>query len=100
MTPEQTMDVDSITEADEQAASTIRRGIGGKYDREHHRNVQAFAAHRIAATSAKDKRIAELEAALQMMLDHYLSLANCGDCGFWDPEKEKEVIAARKALTP
>jgi hypothetical protein len=94
------------TEADRKAAApfaeTLERDqqlvIAGKRDSNH--VVQAFAAHRIAATSAKDKRIAELEAALQLMLDHYLSLANCGDCGFWDPEKEEEVIAARKALTP
>jgi hypothetical protein len=41
----------------------------------------------------------ELEAALAALLDRYVGLVNCGDCGFWDPEKEPEVIAARAALT-
>lgn len=36
--------------------------------------------------------------ALQNLLYSYLRLANSGDCGNWDPEEEKEVIAARAAL--
>jgi hypothetical protein len=35
--------------------------------------------------------------ALQSLLDRYLELANSGDAGFWDPEEEPEVIAARAA---
>lgn len=71
----------------------IAGGIGGNIN-------EATARWNTRATSAKDKRIAELEDALQRMLDHYLRLVNSGDAGFWDPEKEGEVIAARKALTP
>lgn len=37
-------------------------------------------------------------AALRELLDLYVGLVNCGDCGFWDPEKEAEVIAARAAI--
>ena len=36
--------------------------------------------------------------ALRGILDHYVSLALGGDVGFWDPEKEDEVIAARDCL--
>ena len=40
----------------------------------------------------------ELRTSLANLLDHYLALANSGDCGNWNPEEEKEVIAARAAL--
>jgi hypothetical protein len=40
----------------------------------------------------------ELLAALKVLLDRYVSLINCGDCGNWDPETEAEVIAARAAI--
>ena len=39
-----------------------------------------------------------LRAALAQLLDHYVTLANSGDAGFWDCETEPEVIAARAAL--
>jgi len=35
---------------------------------------------------------------LQRLLDKYVSLVNCGDCGNWDPETEQEVIDARVEL--
>jgi len=35
---------------------------------------------------------------LSDMTEHYVQLAGCGDCGFWDPEKEDKVIAARKLI--
>lgn len=40
----------------------------------------------------------DLFEALTGLLEHYLSLANSGDAGFWDPEKEAQVIAARSAI--
>ena len=49
-------------------------------------------AHLIAAAP-------DMEEALNDLLNHYTNLVNCGDCGNWNPEEEKEVIAARKALT-
>jgi hypothetical protein len=36
--------------------------------------------------------------ALAAMLDRYVTLAESGDCGRWNPEEEAEVIAARSAL--
>lgn len=39
-----------------------------------------------------------LSSALTALLDHYLQLVNCGDCGNWDPEIEDVVIEARAAL--
>lgn len=40
----------------------------------------------------------ELLEALVNMLELYVGLANGGDCGFWDAEKEDEVKAARAAI--
>jgi hypothetical protein len=45
-------------------------------------------------------REAVLREALEKLLNRYVDLVNCGDCGFWDPEKEPEVQAARAALSP
>jgi len=41
----------------------------------------------------------ELSTALTNLLDLYVTLAGSGDCGFWEPEDEPEVIAARLALS-
>lgn len=41
---------------------------------------------------------ARLREALEGLLNHYVELVLSGDAGFWDPEKEDEVIAARAAL--
>jgi hypothetical protein len=41
----------------------------------------------------------ELAIQLQIMTEHYVDLAGCGDCGHWDPEKEEKVITARAALS-
>jgi hypothetical protein len=45
-----------------------------------------------------DNQIERLRTALDGLLERYTGLVNCGDCGFWDPEKEDEVINARRAL--
>ncbi len=42
--------------------------------------------------------VEELRAALRCLLTRHLALVHSGDCGFWDPETEKEVIEARTAL--
>lgn len=40
----------------------------------------------------------ELLEAMEGLLDHYVALVNSTDCGFWDPEAEEEVRAARAAI--
>lgn len=40
----------------------------------------------------------ELRSALEGLLDHYVALVASGDAGFWNPEEEPQVIAARAAL--
>jgi len=40
----------------------------------------------------------QLLAALEMLTVRYVDLAGSGDCGFWNPEEEPEVIAAREAI--
>jgi hypothetical protein len=43
-------------------------------------------------------RTAELEAALNGMVDHYVALVECGDCGHWNAESEMPVKYARSVL--
>jgi hypothetical protein len=40
----------------------------------------------------------ELLEALRFILDRYVQLVNSGDAGFWDPEKEPQVIQSRAAM--
>lgn len=40
----------------------------------------------------------DLLAALEETLLHYVTLANSGDCGHWNPETEDHVKQARAAL--
>lgn len=39
-----------------------------------------------------------LLAALTGLLDHYVQIVVCGDCGNWDAEAEPPVIGARAAI--
>ena len=39
-----------------------------------------------------------MKEALENLTKRYCDLVNCGDCGFWEPEDEKEIIASRAAL--
>ena len=45
-----------------------------------------------------EAKATRLEAALIGMTERYCDLVNSGDAGFWNPEEEPEVIAARAAL--
>ena len=40
----------------------------------------------------------ETSDALVHLLRRYVELVESGDCGFWNPEEEEEVIAARAAI--
>lgn len=54
--------------------------------------------YKVGWRQAKD-RIKELEAALRDLLNHYIALVESGDAGHWNPNEEKEVIKAKKALS-
>lgn len=41
----------------------------------------------------------DLFRALETFVEQYVGLVESGDAGFWDPEKEPKVIAARAALS-
>jgi hypothetical protein len=58
-------------------------------------NAKANAALIVRAVNSHDA----LVKALNGMVEMYADMVNSGDCGFWDPEKVKEVIAARGALS-
>jgi hypothetical protein len=53
--------------------------------------------HHFATLTEQNERLRE---AFRFLLDRYTQLVNCGDCGDWDPETERPVIAAREALSP
>lgn len=40
----------------------------------------------------------DLYEASKELLKHYLGIVNSGDCGFWNPEEEAQVINSRKAI--
>lgn len=40
----------------------------------------------------------ELLESLEEMVSEYANIANSGDAGFWDPEKNEKVIKARAAI--
>lgn len=40
----------------------------------------------------------ELLEALEKFVEDYTEMVNSGDCGFWDPENEDKVKAARAAI--
>lgn len=52
------------------------------------------------ATSPADsqERLGKLAAAATAFLDMYVDMVNSGDCGFWNPEEDPEVINLRAAL--
>ena len=40
----------------------------------------------------------DLLEALEEMIEMYTQMVGCGDCGYWDAEKEAEVIKSRAAI--
>lgn len=53
----------------------------------------------LAAMTQMAALMSDVTDCLSDMTEHYVQLAGCGDCGHWDPEKESEVIAARKMIS-
>lgn len=60
--------------------------------------VKVFIINLLEAERTKVRE--ELAKPLEALLKRYVGLISSGDCGFWNPEEEKEVIAARAVLTP
>lgn len=50
------------------------------------------------ASNRQELMIFDLEQALKGLLEEYVQLVNCGDCGSWDPEKVATVRVARAVL--
>lgn len=53
------------------------------------------AAHRL---EEQNQRIKRLEEALEGTVKWIVHLADSGDAGFWNPEEQSVIIAARAAL--
>lgn len=73
---------------------------------EHYKDWHSKGAAALRFLNEKESRITRLESdvatlreQLAVMTKHYVQLAGSGDCGFWDPEEEQEVIDAREALS-
>ena len=44
------------------------------------------------------ERAIAMRTALANLVKRHVSLANSGDCGFWEAEEEDEIKQARKAM--
>lgn len=65
------------------------------------KNADKDAAYIVECVNSHASLVEEVERlreALETFVSEYVEMVNSGDCGFWDPEKEDKVIAARKAL--
>ena len=71
---------------DEWYVDNVDEDIGGIAVVNGEANARLFAVSR------------ETLEALAAMTARYLDLAGSGDCGFWNPEEELEVIQARAAI--
>lgn len=70
----------------------------GYWDEDEAMNVTGGTFTALQPVAVPGELVAMRE-ALAGLLDHYVQLVTSGDAGFWNPEKEEIVIAARKALT-
>jgi hypothetical protein len=59
--------------------------------------VELIASKLIKAMLQSDE-VRGLIFALSNMTEHYVQLAGCGDCGFWEPETEPLVMECRAVL--
>ena len=57
--------------------------------------LNALQSHEIIVLKDRIKR---LEEALQGTVKWFVDLADSGDAGFWNPEEQSVIIAARAAL--
>ena len=66
--------------------------------KERHDRERAAHAKNLTEQQKCELERAQLRIALDALLERYVDLVNCGDCGNWDPEGEGEVQQARAAL--
>jgi hypothetical protein len=57
-----------------------------------------FACQLERELNAANQRIKRLEEALEGTVKWIVDLADSGDAGFWNPEEQSVIIAARAAL--
>lgn len=86
-------------------ASDGRCACGRIYSTSTDTEVASLASDEDAAQGDERVANAHLIAAAPDMLDalegilaHYVALAESGDAGFWNPEMEPQVLAARAAI--
>ncbi len=65
----------------------------GPWGDDHGPSVEVAKANARLISAAPD-----LLYALRLFVDEYTELVNSGDAGFWNPEEEHKVIAARAAI--
>jgi hypothetical protein len=66
---------------------------------DHHFVVGSFFARKLERElNAANDRIKRLEEALEGTVKWIVRLADSGDAGFWNPEDQSVIIAARDAL--
>lgn len=58
----------------------------------------AKVIHKALSTPAPTPTLAKVREALSNILEHYVGLVNCRDCGNWNPEEEQQVKYARAVL--
>ena len=58
-------------------------------------NLQALLTREL---NAANERIKRLEEALEGTIKCFVDLADSGDAGFWNPDEQSVIIAARAAL--
>jgi hypothetical protein len=62
------------------------------------KNKYAVLVADVVLRDDKIERIAQLEEALEGTVKWIVDLADSGDAGFWNPEEQSVIIAARAAL--
>ena len=60
--------------------------------------TNAFIAEAAQRLEEQQDRIKRLEEALEGTVKWIVDLADSGDAGFWNPEEQHEIIAARAVL--
>lgn len=76
----------------------IAQCLPGQYDSTKWCSEAASICNSLNSRASLVEEVERLREALAALVNEYVELVKSGDCGFWGPEKEDEVIAARKAL--